>query len=160
VGQVFDAEHLPLFTGDTQMKTCAIYARVSSAGQLEGTSLDAQVKTCREYASAQGYRIVEGGIVQEDISGAVLNRPGLNTIMHMAARKEIDAVILAKVDRLARGRIVDALLEADLRSYGIEVLYVNRDTTTPEGRLLVNIEKDFAEWERERIRATKPDWPR
>jgi site-specific DNA recombinase len=133
------------------MKTAAIYARVSTGEQVSGTSLDSQVKACREYAHRQGYRIVEAGIIQESISGTELNRPGLGKVMEMAARKEIDTLILAKVDRLARGRMVDSLLEADLRSWGIEVLYVNRDTGTSEGRLLVNIEKDFAEWERERI---------
>ena len=129
----------------------AIYARVSTGGQVEGTSLDGQIDKCRAEAEAKGYDIV-AELREEGVSGAKLDRPSMSRLLSMAVRRDIDAVLLAKVDRLARGRLVDALLEGELLKSGVKVLYVGRDTSTKEGRLLVNIEKDFAEWERETIR--------
>src|SRR5438067_13766193 len=101
------------------MKAAAIYARVSTKDQAENTSFDTQITACREYARQHGYRVVEAAVIAEDISGTVFNRTGLMKLQEIAQRKEIDAVILAKVDRLARGRVVDALLESDFHSYGI-----------------------------------------
>jgi DNA invertase Pin-like site-specific DNA recombinase len=36
----------------------AIYRRVSTSGQEDGTSLDVQERECREYAAKQGYEVV------------------------------------------------------------------------------------------------------
>src|SRR5207247_6641015 len=87
----------------------------------------------------------------EQVSGTKLRRVGFDRILDLAEDRLIDVVVVAKVDRFATGRLVDAMLESALKELGVELLYVGRDTATPEGRLLVNIEKDFAEWERERI---------
>lgn len=128
------------------------YARVSTAGQAsEGTSLDSQLEAIREEAERRGYELV-AELREEGVSGAKVDRPSLNKLMQLAEEGQIDAVLLSKVDRLARGRLVDALLEAELQKSGVKLLYIGRDTNTAAGRLLVNIEKDFAEWEREVIK--------
>lgn len=132
------------------MKRCAIYARVSSSGQVENTSIDTQLELCRTEATAKGYTVI-AELREEGVSGAKYDRPSMSELLLLASTHRIDVVLLAKVDRLARGRLVDSALEAELLRSGVQVHYVGRDTSTKEGRLLVNIEKDFAEWEREAI---------
>ena len=53
-----------------------IYARVSTAEQVENTSFDNQISACRDWATAQGYSVIEAAVIEEDISGARLRRPG------------------------------------------------------------------------------------
>src|SRR5438552_647502 len=135
------------------LKRVLIYCRVSSPKQAKEDrySLPTQEKEVREYlAKTGGYKVV---VVEyeEGVSAHRFDRPAMERVLSRAENGEIDVVACAKVDRLARGRIVDAMLEAALSECGVDIIYINRDTSTPEGRLLVNIEKDFAEWERERI---------
>jgi site-specific DNA recombinase len=129
------------------MKRAALYARVS--GSDSPTSLEGQLASCRDYAAQLGYAVVKE--VAEEVSGALFNRRGMDELLEMASNRQFDALILAKVDRLGRESLVHALLEAEFKAKGVEVLFVGRDSSTKEGRLLINIERDFAVWERERI---------
>lgn len=133
------------------MKRAAIYARVSTGNQVDNTSLDGQITVCRQEAASKGYTVVSE-LREEGVSGSKYDRPSMSELLLLASTKRIDVVLLAKVDRLARGRVVDALLEGELNRAGVEVHYVGRDTSTTGGRLLVGIEKVIAEWEHETIR--------
>lgn len=135
---------------EAEISRIAIYARVSGEKQVNGTSLDDQTDKCKQEAAQKGWTVVET-FREEGVSGAKVYRAAIIRLIGLAATGQIDAVLLAKVDRLARGRVVDALLVSELEKHGVKVVYVGRDTSTKEGRLLVNIEKDFAEWEREVI---------
>ncbi|PIP56716.1 hypothetical protein COX05_01550 [candidate division WWE3 bacterium CG22_combo_CG10-13_8_21_14_all_39_12] len=83
-----------------------IYTRVSSAEQVENTSLDSQEKSCRAYAQQQGYEVV-GVYREEGESAKVANRPKLIEMMNVCLSKssEIKAVIVYKIDRLARNQL-------------------------------------------------------
>jgi site-specific DNA recombinase len=83
------------------MKTAAIYARVSTSGQAkDGTSLDTQADGCVAYAQAHGMTVAT--VYKDDVSGAQLDRPGLDSIRDMAERGEIQALIVFDPDRLSR----------------------------------------------------------
>src|SRR5438034_5159528 len=124
------------------IKDAAVYCRVSStnaSAMSDGTSLEGQEEMYREYLDKLGgYRVV--AVEAEQVSGTKLRRAGFDRILDLAEDRLIDVVVVAKVDRFARGRLVDAMLESALKELGVELLYVGRDTATPEGRLLVNIE--------------------
>jgi site-specific DNA recombinase len=84
------------------------YIRVSTEDQArEGVSLDNQKSKIRAYCELKEMEIV--GIVEDaGISGKNLNRPGVQKVLDMARRKEVDAVIVYKLDRMFRST-VDAL---------------------------------------------------
>lgn len=134
------------------MKTAATYARVSTAAQADqGTSLSTQREACRQYAEERGYTVIEE--VSEDISGAVLERPGLDRLRDMAAAAGIDAVVVFDPDRLTRSLAHLYLLSEEFERAGVQLLFVNvpRDST-PEGQMLFGMRGLFAEYERAKIK--------
>lgn len=84
------------------------YVRVSTEDQAEqGVSLDSQRAKIKAYCGLKDLELVE--IVEDaGISAKNLNRPGAQKVLEMAQRKEVDAVVVYKLDRMFRSTI-DAL---------------------------------------------------
>ena len=58
-------------------RQAAIYARVSTEDQVDGTSLDTQLERCRAYVSGRGWNLA-GEFVDEGVSGSLSSRPALD----------------------------------------------------------------------------------
>jgi DNA invertase Pin-like site-specific DNA recombinase len=129
------------------------YARVSTDGQAEkGISLSAQENRIRAMATLQEADLVEV-IVDAGESGKNLGRPGMQRLLALVERRGVDAVIIAKLDRLTRSvKDLANLLELFERR-GIHLLSVaeSLDTGSAAGRLVMNIMASLAQWEREVI---------
>lgn len=79
---------------------CAVYARVSSQKQAKDGNLERQKQRLLEAAAEKGYQVV--AVVAEQASGLNENRRGLRRLFTLAARGEIDLVLVEFKDRLAR----------------------------------------------------------
>ena len=78
------------------------YARVSTDKQADkGISLEIQQEKIRAMVVVQGAELIDI-IVDGGESAKNLNRPGMLRLLAMADAREIDAVIIAKLDRLTR----------------------------------------------------------
>ena len=78
------------------------YVRVSTPGQAEkGISLAAQQSRIRAMATLQEAELTEV-IVDTGESGKNLDRPGMQRLLALVEHREVDAVIIAKLDRLTR----------------------------------------------------------
>lgn len=136
-----------------QVRRCALYARLSVTKE-ESVSIARQLQSCRHYAEARGWQIV-GEFVDDGVS-ATANRPEerLGWTSLLAAR-DFDAVIIWKVDRLAR-RVLD-FLHADetlqKRGAGLVAVEDPIDMTSPQGRAFAVMLAVFGEMEAEAIRA-------
>ena len=141
-----------LFAGVRTMKRAAIYARVSTDEQAEkGYSLQSQVEACKKYAELHGLQVIE--TIQDDYSGTMLNRPGLEELHEKIAQRIIDAVVVYASDRWTRNLAHSLILREELLLAGIELHYVNRGKSedAPEARMTENIEGVFNEYWREKI---------
>jgi site-specific DNA recombinase len=131
------------------------YPRVSTDEMAEeGVSLQAQVAKMRAYAELYGIKIVD---VVEDagFSAKTLDRPGLKSILARLKRKEVDGVLVAKLDRLSRN-VGDwnHLIESYFgEKPGKALLSVadQIDTRTASGRMVLNMMMTIYQWERETI---------
>jgi site-specific DNA recombinase len=131
------------------------YPRVSTDEQSEeGVSLQAQVAKMRAYAELYGIEIVD---VVEDagFSGKTLDRPGLQSILARLKRKEIDGILVAKLDRLSRN-VADwnyLITHYFGEKPGKQLLSVadQIDTRTATGRMVLNMMMTIYQWERETI---------
>jgi site-specific DNA recombinase len=140
--------------GERQMsKRVSIYARVSTEDQAKhGYSLPSQMEACRKYAEERGWAVVDE-ISDEGVSGAALDRPGLDRIRDMAQAGEIDSVLVYEMDRLSRKLAHQLIIEEELGQAGVSVHYVLGDyEDTDEGRLMKQIRGAIAEFERAKIR--------
>ena len=106
------------------------YCRVSSDGQAErGVSLDAQAEKIRAMATVQDAELIEV-IVDGGESGKSLSRPGIERLLAMVDRKEVQVVIIAKLDRLTRSvRDLGELLERFQRR-GVSLVSVGESLDT------------------------------
>ncbi len=124
----------------------AIYARVSTADQRP----EIQLHRLNEYAHARGLDVA-GEYVDNGVSGAKASRPALDRLMEAARRREIDAVAVVKLDRIARSVQHLTALSAELQALGVDLIVLDQaiDTSTPSGRLLFNVLGSIAEFERD-----------
>jgi len=130
-------------------RRAAIYARVSTTDQHPEVQLD----PLREYAEARGFEIVEEH-VDHGVSGAKGSRPALDEMMAAARRRDVDVIVLAKLDRLARSVQHLVELSLELKALGVDLVVRDQaiDTSTPTGRLLFHVLSSIAEFERDLIR--------
>lgn len=135
------------------VKRAAVYTRVSTDDQAaEGTSLATQTERCRAYATSRGWEVV-AKFTDEGVSGAVGERPALGALTEAARRGEVDAVIVAKLDRFGRSsRHLEAAL-GELDDLGVTFASVAEsfDSGTPAGQLLRTMLGGFAQFERAQI---------
>lgn len=132
------------------MKKVALYSRVSTLEQKErGHSLEAQRKSLDKYATAMDYTIV-GHYSDGGFSGSNLKRPAMNDLIEDIKSKEVDMVIVYKLDRLSRSQkdtlylIEDIFLENNVDFMSLQE---SIDTSTPFGKAMIGILSVFAQLE-------------
>lgn len=129
------------------------YIRVSTDKQAEkGVSLEAQEAKLRAMAAIQDIEIDEF-IVDGGESAKSLSRPGMERLLAMVDRGEVQTVIIAKLDRLTRSvKDLATLLERfQKRNVGLVSVSESLDTKSAAGRLVLNIMCAVSQWEREAI---------
>jgi putative DNA-invertase from lambdoid prophage Rac len=126
---------------------CALYARVSTAGQQ---SVPQRLGALREYASRRGWSVVQE--VAEVGSGAK-RRPKREALMAAARAREVDVVAVYKLDRWGRSLADLVASMQELAELGVGFVSVSDsiDLTTAAGRALAGMLSVFAAFERDLI---------
>jgi len=131
----------------------AIYIRVSSDEQIDGTSLATQEERCRAYASAQGW-VIGDVYADEGVSGAKASRPALDRLLADCEAGRVQAVVVLKADRFSRnlGHLLTTLDR--LTGLGVTFRSVTEaiDTGSTSGRAMTGMLGVFAQMERDLIR--------
>src|ERR1035437_9796463 len=129
------------------------YVRVSTDKQANsGVSLEAQQEKIQAMAVVQGSTLLDV-IVDAGESAKTLDRPGMARLLALVDARKVDAVIIAKLDRITRSvKDLAELLERFTRR-GVALVSVaeSLDTSTAAGRLVLNIMVSVSQWEREAI---------
>ena len=137
---------------------CAVYTRKSTEHNLDlaFNSLDAQREACEAYIKSQAH---EGWVLVKDrfddggLSGASLDRPALLILLDKVRARQIDIIVVYKVDRLTRSLADFAKLVDLFDGHGVSFVSVTQsfNTTSSMGRLTLNVLLSFAQFEREVI---------
>jgi len=116
------------------------YARVSTQGQ----SLDNQVERLKASGCEK--------LFTEKYSGARSDRKQLQAVLDFV--REGDALVVTKLDRLARSAVDLGQIARKLESKRVDLVVLDQqiDTTTPTGKLMFTMIGAFAEFERDLIR--------
>ena len=137
-------------------KRCAIYTRKSSEEGLEQdfNSLHAQREACEAYVKSQageGWHLVTTAYDDGGYSGGSMGRPALQHLLEDIRQKQIDVVVVYKVDRLTRSLADFAKMVEVFDAQGVSFVSVTQqfNTTTSMGRLTLNVLLSFAQFERE-----------
>lgn len=129
----------------------ALYARCSTFDK--GQDPELQLAPLREYCQKRGFNIV-GEFVDNGISGIKDRRPQLDRLLEAARKRQIDLILVWKLDRFGRSlkQLVMSLSELSSIGVGFISYQDSLDLTTPQGRLMFHIIGAMAEFERELIR--------
>ncbi|MGX9143483.1 recombinase family protein [Mesorhizobium sp. 128a] len=123
------------------MSTSALvgYARTSTTDQKAG--LEAQLRDLEQAGCTKVFR--------EEISSVATNRPQLAAVLEWV--REGDTLVVTKLDRLARSvaDLVSITAALKAKGAGLRILAMNLDTSTPTGKLMLNLLGSIAEFERE-----------
>ena len=131
----------------------AIYCRVSSTQQAkEGDSISAQLDALRKYIRKYSYECV-GEFVDDGISGTKYSeRDELQRLMELVEADAVDIILFTKLDRWFRSIKHYINIQSRLDEHNVAWLAIWEpiyDTTTPQGRLIVNQMMSIAQFEAE-----------
>jgi DNA invertase Pin-like site-specific DNA recombinase len=128
------------------------YLRVSGLGQVDGDGFPRQLKAIQKYADANGYRVTKV-FREEGVSGKteLEGRAALKAMLEALASNGAKAVIIERLDRLARDLMVQENIIADLRKRGFELISVAEPdlcSTDPSRVLMRQVFGSIAEYDR------------
>ena len=129
----------------------AIYARVSTTDK--GQDVELQLRELRTFAQTRGWGIHQE-YLDEGVSGSRLHRPALDRLLTACRRRQVDIVLVWRLDRLGRSLKHLIMTLDELQSLGIAFvsLHEQLDCTTATGQVLLHLLGAFAEFERAIIR--------
>ena len=125
-----------------------IYARVSTHDQQ---TLPMQLEKMREYIENRKWTLT---VEFEEIGSGAKTRPKREELVKMARRREIDAILVWKLDRFGRSMADLVMTLNELREIGVVFVSLTEslDFSTPSGRAMAGMLSTFAEFERDIIR--------
>jgi DNA invertase Pin-like site-specific DNA recombinase len=139
-------------------KRALILVRVSSDGQSDNYSPESQEEGCRVYAGSLGMDVAQ--VLTEVISGAYefAERPVLTSVLDAIAKRQIDALILHRLNRATRAGGIHALILAqECERSGVQLHFVDGsvkgqvDVSNIAGQVRLLIAGDQASEERKSL---------
>ena len=131
-----------------KMFRAGLYARVSTNDQQ---TLPMQSRAMREYAARRGWTIT---LQVREVNSGTAKREAREKLLEAARRREIDVVLVWRLDRW--GRSVTDLLATlqELQHLGVGFVSLTEalDLTTPAGRAMAGLLSVFSEFERDILR--------
>jgi DNA invertase Pin-like site-specific DNA recombinase len=129
------------------------YLRISTADQASsGAGLDAQRAAIEDHCAKRGWQIIDWA--EDHASGKSMSgRPELANAIERIERGQAEALVVAKLDRLARSvhDFTGLVARSQKRGWALVVIDLQLDMTEPAGKLMANILASFAEFERDLI---------
>jgi DNA invertase Pin-like site-specific DNA recombinase len=125
-----------------------LYARVSTQDQQ---TIPMQTRALREYATRRGWTIA---LQVKEIGSGASQRKRREQLLEAARRREIDVVLVWRLDRWGRSvtDLLATLQELEHLGVGFVSLTEALDLTTLAGRAMAGLLAVFAEFEREILR--------
>ena len=131
-----------------KMFRAGLYARVSTSDQQ---TLAMQNRALREYAARRGWTVA---LQVREVNSGAARREARERLLEAARRREIDLVLVWRLDRWGRSvtDLLATLQELEHLGVGFVSLTEALDLTTPAGRAMAGLLAIFAEFEREILR--------
>src|SRR6201997_5481623 len=131
-----------------KMFRAGLYARVSTNDQQ---TLAMQNRAMQEYAARRGWMVA---LRVREVNSGVARREAREKLLEAARRREIDLVLVWRLDRWGRSvtDLLTTLQELEHLDVGFVSLTEALDLTTPTGRAMAGVLAVFAEFEREILR--------
>lgn len=140
---------------ETKVKKWVGDVRISSDSQMENTSIGEQVRQIEAFCVSQGWQLA-AIFKDEGVSGSTKERDGYQDMLYYIQQPEheVGGIVVTKSDRIHRqlNHLLD-LIEEELEPHGMAFISVTErmDTSTPQGKIFLQMLGGFAEFERATI---------
>jgi DNA invertase Pin-like site-specific DNA recombinase len=110
-----------------------------------------QIAAMREYAARRDWDVIA---TVEDVGSGAKDRPKRQELIKMAKRREVDVILVWRLDRWGRSvtDLIGSLQELSAIGIGFVSIHDAIDLNTPSGRALVGMLAVFAEFERDLLK--------
>lgn len=125
------------------------YCRVSTQEQAKkGVSLKNQENKIRSYCELHDYELVEV-VIDDGYSATTMKRKGLQRVLGLVKKGQVDAVITLKLDRLFRSTLDALTTTKDWQAKGVRYISINEsiDTKSPFGEFFFTLLSAIAQLE-------------
>lgn len=132
------------------------YIRVSSKGQLDGDGPERQRKAIEYFCQLQNLNLLN--LFQDSISGTTegMNRPQFTELLYSVESVGVKAIVVERMDRLARDLMVSEVMLAHCRKHKIQVFSTDQgnlidmasDGGDPTRILIRQLMGALAQWEK------------
>lgn len=128
----------------------AIYARVSTSHHDQNP--DIQVQELRRYCESRNWTVVH--VLVDHASGGTDKREGYQKLLALVESKEVDVIVVSKLDRLFRSlkQLITALDDFQAKGVAFVAVKDSVDYTSPAGKLFTQILGSLAEFEKALVR--------
>ena len=125
-----------------------LYARVSTHDRQ---TLGLRVEAMSAYSKDRGWIVAKQ---VKDVGSGAKDRPGRESLLRAARRREVDVVVVWRLDRWGRSVADLMTTSGELNDLGVGFVSLTEalDPTTPTGRAMAGLLAIFAEFEREILR--------
>lgn len=129
-------------------RVCA-YARVSTACEAQGESLENQTTYYRNLIEANPDYEYVGIFADQGSTGTKGNRPEFQKMLYLARAGEIDLILTKSISRFARNTTIVLEIARELKALGVEVYFEkeNLSSTSGDGELMLTVLSSFAQEE-------------
>ena len=131
----------------------AIYMRVSSQAQAkEGDSIPAQRAALRAYIDSKPDLVFAGESLDDGVSGTKYDRDEFQSLLQKVENDEVDILLVTRMDRLHRSLRNFLNMQDTLDRHHCHwkaIWEPSYDTTTPQGRMVINMMMNLAQFEAE-----------
>jgi DNA invertase Pin-like site-specific DNA recombinase len=136
-----------------EQKRAVRYHRVSTEEQANsGNGMDAQRTATESLVKYKEWQD-EGTFEDDGFSAKDTKRPALQEALGMLADGKAEIIVVAKLDRLSRSvaDFANMMHTAKHQNWNLAIRDLDLDTSSANGRLVLNIMSSLSEWEREMI---------
>ena len=139
----------PVSVMTSQCKRVCAYARVSSASEAQGESLENQTTYYRNLIEANPEYEYVGVFADQGITGTKDERPEFQKMLALAREGEINLILTKSISRFARNTTIVLEMVRELKEVGVEVFFEkeNISSTSGDGEVMLTVLSSFAQEE-------------
>jgi len=129
-------------------RVCA-YARVSTASEAQGESLENQTTHYRNLIEANPEYEYVGVFADYGTTGTKDARPEFQKMLELAREQKIDLILTKSISRLARNTAIVLEVARELKELGVEIFFEkeNISSISGDGELMLTVLSSFAQEE-------------
>lgn len=133
-------------------RVCA-YARVSSASEAQGESLENQTTYYKQLIENNPEYVFVGIFADFDSTGTKEERPEFQKMLLIAREHKIDLILTKSISRFARNTTIMLEVVRELKGLNVEVIFEKENISTfdGDGELMLTVLSSFAQEESKNV---------